>query len=134
MESGRELTSTIELDGRVLIVEDEVGVCKLLTRLLGRTNASIEVAKTGRQGLNLFSQHSDYSLAILDLSLPDLNGLDVLKEIRVAQPTLPVVLSSGHDEAKFESVLSQDNNLHYLSKPYHLQKFWNVLTTALCSE
>jgi two-component system, cell cycle sensor histidine kinase and response regulator CckA len=120
-----------QLDGRILIVEDDEGVCKFLSRILSVSSATLEIATTGKGGLELFCQHQDIRLVILDLSLPDLGGLDVLAEIRKSSVSLPVVISSGFEEEIIESQLKEDPYLRFLHKPYRIDKFWSVLESAI---
>ena len=123
-----------ELNGLILIVEDDQSICKFLSRILSVTNAALEIATTGKDGLELFHRHQEFCLAILDLSLPDLGGLDVLAEIRKSSADLPVVISSGFEEDVIEAELKADAHLRFLHKPYRIDTFWSVLESALGAE
>lgn len=137
---GRRLPSTKNLSsgprlrrGRILLVEDEPAICELILRILSRSEAQVDVARTGGEALRLFGGQDPYCLVILDLSLPDSTGLKILGSIREECPHLPVVISSGCDAVLLEEILGRDLHLHFLPKPFKIEAFWDVLKDAMKS-
>jgi DNA-binding NarL/FixJ family response regulator len=83
-----------------LIVDDHVLIRESLRSVLGelRPEASIVEAADARETLRLATAEPDLALILLDLSLPDRNGFDLLTELRERYPTIPVVVLSGHHD------------------------------------
>lgn len=119
------------LTGRVVIVEDEPGIQRFLTKLIRASGAESETASSGKEILERLPFNPNVILTILDLNLPDMSGVQVLSKIRSSHPALPVLLSSGHDESIVAEELSADPNLHFLQKPYQIACFWDSLEKAL---
>jgi two-component system response regulator AtoC len=105
--------------GRVLVVDDENLVCWSLTKMLKRTGHSVETANTGANArLKLESFSPD--LVILDASLPDMDGLQLLKEWKTSNNILPVIImtSSFHSDLAFQAFsLGADD---YIGKPFNI--------------
>jgi CheY-like chemotaxis protein len=81
---------------RVLIVDDDRELCELLAERLGTEEFVIEAVHDGPRGLERALSH-DYSLVVLDLMLPGMGGLDVLRHIRARSP-LPVLILTARGE------------------------------------
>jgi two-component system invasion response regulator UvrY len=86
---------------KVLIVDDHAvvrtGIKQILIEI---AHFTVEEAKTGRSALDKVANQK-FDLVILDISLPDKNGLDVLKEIKINNSTLPVLILSMHSEDQY---------------------------------
>ena len=114
---------------KVLVIDDERPIRKLLHMGLATQGYDILDAPDGRTALELLAQDPD--LVILDLGLPDMKGIDLLKEIRARNDSVPVVvLSSRNDEAgKVEALdLGADD---YVTKPFGMDELLARLRTAL---
>ena len=84
-------------EGNVLVIDDEVQIRRLLQITLNANNYNTTVASTGREGLvSAATQHPD--LIILDLGLPDTDGLDLLKELRQWYTKPIMILSVRNNE------------------------------------
>jgi len=114
---------------KVLVIDDERAIRKLLRTGLATEGYDILDAPDGKAALELLAQKPD--LVILDLGLPDVKGLDLLKTIRARSENVPiVVLSSRSDEAgKVEALdLGADD---YVTKPFGMDELLARLRTAL---
>lgn len=114
---------------RVLVIDDERAIRKLLRMGLITQGYEILEATDGKTALELLAQGPE--LVILDLGLPDIKGLDLLKTIRSRNESVPiVVLSSRGDEAgKVEALdLGADD---YVTKPFGMDELLARLRTAL---
>ena len=80
---------------KILIVDDEPQVAEILAKSLGREGHQATIATSGEQALSLVGPHDPDAL-FLDVSMPGMNGLDVLAEVRRRRPSLPVVVITGH--------------------------------------
>jgi two-component system KDP operon response regulator KdpE len=114
---------------KVLVIDDERAIRKLLRMGLSTQGYDVLDAPDGNTALELLAQAPD--LVILDLGLPDVKGLDLLKTIRARSESVPiVVLSSRSDEAgKVEALdLGADD---YVTKPFGMDELLARLRTAL---
>lgn len=105
---------------KVLLIEDEVEVAKSLLLLFESEGIQCDIATSGEKAVELGKHYStNYDIIILDLMLPDVNGLDILVKLRTAKIKVPVlILSSLNDlESKVRGLgLGADD---YMTKPFH---------------
>jgi two-component system response regulator PhoP len=108
---------------RALVIEDEARVAEnIATALRESAGLAVDVAQTGPDGVELGRQ-SNYDLIVLDLMLPGLDGLDVLKAIRAKGQAAPVlVLTAVGEKASIVNLLNAGAD-DYLGKPFDLGEF-----------
>jgi DNA-binding response OmpR family regulator len=104
------------LSGSVLIIDDEPGLRQTFTRILKQTGCEVTTAADGIEALQRLAS-AKYDLAYLDIHLPEMDGLQVLKEIQKLYPQMPVVLFTAH--ASLESAVEaiRLGATDYLIKP-----------------
>ena len=103
---------------RVLLIEDDRMMARSIEIMLGASGFILEKAGTGEDGVDL-SEVYDYDLILLDLSLPDMSGLDVLRTLRRGKDSTPILILSGSAEidSKVKALsLGADD---YMTKPFH---------------
>lgn len=83
---------------KVLVVDDEKEFVATLTERLNLRSFSAEMAESGGQALAMIKTFSP-DVVLLDLKMPDMNGLDVLDRIRTMDPTIEVIMLTGHGAA-----------------------------------
>ena len=102
---------------RVLLIEDDWAVSQSVEMMLKKEGMIVDTAELGEDGLDI-GKHYDYDIIILDLMLPDINGYEVLKRLRSAKRTTPVLILSGLNEAE-KKVKGLDFGADdYLTKPF----------------
>ncbi len=102
---------------RVVSVEDDLGIFDIIRASLNRLPIELHHASTGRDGLSLIGQYQP-QLVILDISLPDMNGWDVLQgisEMKIDKPKV-IVLTAFTDPA--HRLIGHLQNVTYMSKPF----------------
>ena len=82
---------------RILVIEDEAKVASFIRRALEEESYAVDVAPDGTQGLDLASEGL-YDLIVLDLMLPGLSGMDVLKELRKQKIQTPVLILTARSK------------------------------------
>jgi DNA-binding response OmpR family regulator len=102
---------------RILLIEDEDGIASFVTKGLTAEGHAVDRAATAEEGTGL-ALTRDYDLALLDLVLPDGNGRDVLTQVRVAKPDLPVIVVSALGEVDDKVDLLDLGADDYLTKPF----------------
>jgi two-component system KDP operon response regulator KdpE len=118
------------LPSRILIVDDEPAIRRFLRTSLTAQDYQILEAETGEQALNVLARNR-VDLVVLDLGLPDIDGLDVLRRVRESHSSVPViVLSSRADEpGKVRALdLGADD---YVTKPFGMEELLARLRAAL---
>jgi two-component system KDP operon response regulator KdpE len=114
---------------RLLLIEDELPIRKFLGASLASAGYQLDEASTGREGLHLASQ-SPPDLVILDLGLPDLDGQDVLRQLR-EWLSAPVIILSARDQEK-QKITALDNGADdYLTKPFSTAELLARIRVAL---
>lgn len=104
----------------LLLVEDEPAVASGIAMLFETENVKVDIVTTGREAIPAIERVSPDAV-ILDIGLPDMDGVAVYLEIEKRWPDLPVLFSSGHgDSAKLEDHLSRPN-VGFLRKPYDFE-------------
>ena len=121
---------------RVLIVDDETLVRKTLADILRAMRyvdtLEIEEASSGREGLDaVVRQRPD--LVLLDLQMPGMSGLALLKQIREVEPRLSVIVISATQENKMSSEALRNGAVAYLPKPFDPRHVEMLVTTFLDS-
>ncbi|MBL9022492.1 MAG: response regulator [Myxococcales bacterium] len=116
---------------RVLVVDDDALVRGSMARLLKRRGFVADVAADGPSALERLSKPgaAPVDIVLLDISMPTMDGLAVLAEIRRTRPTLPVLLHSGYPDQPAESRLHLDEHTAFLSKPVDI----HTLTLTIAS-
>ena len=118
--------------GLILLVDDEPGVRDTASKLLGRLGFQVLCAADGAQAIALFrAQAPRFTGILLDLTMPHLDGVQTLAEIRRLRPDIPVIVSSGYSET---DVLQRFEGLHvngFIPKPYTLDGLRTALAKSL---
>ena len=106
---------------RVLLVEDDPTTSKSIEMMLTHANLNVYCTDLGEEGIDLAKLY-DYDLILLDLGLPDMNGNEVLRQLRLARVDTPILILTGSDdtESKIKSFgFGADD---YLTKPFHREE------------
>ena len=102
---------------KLLMIDDDTGLCELLSEYLSAQGFSVQTAHDGQQGLELALQN-DYALILLDVMLPSIDGFEVLKQLRQSKLTPVIMLTAkGEDfDRIFGLELGADD---YIPKPFN---------------
>ena len=106
---------------RILVVEDEARIQAFLTRGLEAEGYTVVAADNGRDGLALASAEQ-WDLVVLDLLLPGLSGLQVLRELHRARPRLPVLILSARSDLQTKLRGFELGATDYVAKPFALDE------------
>ena len=103
----------------ILVIDDQLAVATYIQRLLEQSGYQAAIYTSAVQGLAQFTGHrARYRLLVVDLSMPDLSGLEVIREVRRNGCRQPIVLISGDHHRVDLSELSTDPLVHFLPKPF----------------
>lgn len=102
----------------ILVIDDDVAICDVLRDVLREHVFTVYTCHQGHEGLALLSQHPDIALVMLDLILPDTNGLLVLQQLQRLRPDLLVIMLSGLG-AESDIVVGLEMGADdYIAKPF----------------
>ncbi len=110
----------------ILIVDDEPQVAEVLARSLAREGHRAEVAHSGEEALRLLGTTEPDAL-FLDVSMPGMNGLDVLAEVRRRRPGLPVVVITGRATPDEVDQVKRLGAVDVIAKPAPLTHYQRAL-------
>lgn len=102
---------------RILVVEDEVKVSSYVARGLAAERFAVDVAADGRSGLDLARTYQ-YDLVVLDLTLPQLDGTEVLRRLRKCNTSVPVLILTARDAVADKVENFEAGADDYLTKPF----------------
>jgi len=113
---------------RVLVVDDEPSLLRTVTANLGRRGFRVDVAQTGEAAIAQVEEHPD--LVVLDLGLPDTDGIEVIRRIRARSDTPIIVLSARDSEREKVHALELGAD-DYLTKPFGVDELVARIRVAL---
>jgi len=119
--------------GRILIVDDERPILLTLEALLQRHGYHVETASTAAQGLKLLKSNSS-ELVLLDLQLPDAEGLEMLDQIKEGFSDTQVIILTAHDSLNNAIESIKRGAYHFISKPYAPEELLSLVEKALEKE
>jgi signal transduction histidine kinase/ActR/RegA family two-component response regulator len=117
---------------RALIVDDDPTVREVLENVLNRLDFVVDVAHGGQAALERAADTSaPWDLAIVDLTMPDMNGVDVIHGLRKKDPDLKVILMSGYDQQEVSGSFLSFQATRFLQKPFGLRLLKEVMAELL---
>lgn len=105
---------------KILVIEDNPRLAERVKKQLQRWYL-VETARSGDEGLSLAATES-FDIVLLDLGLPDTPGLEVCRQLRLLDPSLPILILTGVDETKSRVELLNNGADDYLTKPFDLNE------------
>ena len=106
---------------RVLLVEDDPTTSKSIEMMLTHANLNVYTTDMGEEGIDLAKLY-DCDLILLDLGLPDMNGHEVLRQLRLAKVDTPILILSGSDDTENKIKGFGFGADVYLTKPFHREE------------
>lgn len=115
-------------DGFILIIDDERPVREAVSDILEIEGIPVKTAANGSAGVQLYAQNpAAYKLIILDLSMPGLSGEETLQQLKAINPHAKIILSSGYSKNDISPLLSKENQVGFLAKPYKIDTLLNKI-------
>lgn len=115
---------------KILIIDDEVTICTLLTRYLSKHDFEVQVAYTGKKALEIVEK-AEFDIVLCDYRLGDMNGNDLLAEIKSKHPHLPIIMMTGYSDFKTAVEVMRLGAYDYVSKPLVPGEILMTLENAL---
>lgn len=119
----------------ILVVDDDALIRRALSLALERVGHAVLTAENGLEGSNQ-AREAAVDLAIVDIHMPDMDGLELLVQLRATAPTLPVIVMSGGDQTQDLSLLKDVKLLGAagaLAKPFSLDELYGLVAGVLAA-
>ena len=115
---------------KILVIDDEEGIRSLLDTLLSRKGYEVLLADGGRKGLELFRrEHPD--AVVLDLKMPEMDGIAVLTQLRSVNQTLPVIILTGAGTSDVERQVNALGVSEFIQKEFSMHRLGDALKRLL---
>lgn len=115
---------------RVLLVDDEVGFVEVLHKRLNKRGFAVTPATSGTEGIQVLRKN-DFDVAILDLKLEDMDGIEVLEIFKKMVPEMPVIMLTGHGSEQAARDGMEHGAFDYLLKPCALEELIEKINQAV---
>ncbi|MCB1328344.1 MAG: response regulator, partial [Maritimibacter sp.] len=106
---------------RILLVEDDPTTSRSIELMLTHANLNVYSTDLGEEGVDLAKLY-DYDLILLDLGLPDMNGHEVLRQLRMARIDTPILILTGSDDTEDKLKGFGFGADDYMTKPFHREE------------
>jgi len=115
---------------KALVIDDEQVVLDSVRKILTEENYEVDVSLSGREGLNQAIQ-KEYDIVLTDIRMPDIGGMRVLRDIKRAKPSLPVVMITGYASVQSSVQAMKLGAADYIEKPFTPDQLLKAVDSAL---
>jgi len=122
-----------EEPSKLLLVDDEIGYLEVLSKRLTRRGYKVTTASSGTEAIRALRQW-EFDLAVVDLKMEDMDGIEVLKVFKKMDPSLRVIMLTGHGSERAAREGISQGAFDYLIKPVGLKRLIETISAALASE
>src|SRR5262245_14194572 len=116
--------------GSVLIIDDEEEIRESIELLLNSEGISTTTAATGEEGLSRI-ENTSFDVVLLDLMLPGRSGMDVQKDVKRIDPTLPVIIITAIGSVETAVTAIKQGAFDYITKPWNNEKLVVIVNNAI---
>lgn len=114
----------------ILIIDDSIETCQLLSELLRSEGYSTQYAHSGKMGIEQVTKEK-YEVVLIDLKLPDMDGIDTFKAVKKNSPDVVVIVITGHPSQEYAIKAYSIGAFDYLTKPFELERISFSLKKAV---
>jgi len=125
INSSKKITDPI----RLLLVDDERDFVNILSKRIKRRNIDVARAFSGAEAIQTL-RSQDFDVAVLDLKMEDMDGIEVLKMMKIMDPRLAVIMLTGHGSAEAAEQGIRLGAFDYLTKPCELKELLEKIMEA----
>jgi DNA-binding NtrC family response regulator len=115
---------------RILVVDDELTVCKSIRQVLIREDCEVDMAQSGEEALRKEAEQP-YDVMIVDLMMPGLSGLDLLKMLKARNPKARIIMVTGYPTMRNTLQAMQLGAVDFLPKPFLPTTLRNLVAATL---
>jgi PAS domain S-box-containing protein len=122
LERGRE---------RVLVVDDEQNVAEVIAGMLTNLGYAVTTVNSGKKAVSLYKKDRKYDVVILDMNMPMMGGKETYTKLKLLDPDVRIIISTGYANANLESSPPGDSADGFLQKPYQLEELSRTMRDVL---
>ncbi len=115
----------------ILIAEDDEFSFQFFNVILGERGLKVIRAKNGAEALQLFREHKEIRLILMDIQLPEIDGYEVTRRIREEDPDIPIIAQTAFIHNEEEIICFEAGCSAYISKPIDLKKLLGIISGFL---
>jgi DNA-binding NtrC family response regulator len=114
---------------RLLLIDDEKDFVNILSKRIKRRNIDVKKAFSGAEAIQAL-RGQEFDVAVLDLKMEDMDGIEVLKMLKILDPGLAVIMLTGHGSAEAAGRGIELGAFDYLTKPCEFEELLKKITAA----
>ncbi|MCD4741087.1 MAG: response regulator [Desulfobacteraceae bacterium] len=114
---------------KLLFIDDEQTFLKYLAKRLALDGFTVKTTFSGEEGIKVAASE-DFDVAVVDLQMPGINGIEVQKRLKELQPSLPCIVLTGHGTVENALECGKYNAFKFLSKPIDMDILINTINEA----
>lgn len=111
---------------RILIVDDQLGIRLLLKEILQKEGYSTFQAANGYQAIEITKKENP-DLVLLDMRLPEMNGIEILQELKKISPDIRVIIMTAYGEQELIDTAKNIGILDYITKPFEIEEIRRIV-------
>jgi len=115
---------------KVLVIDDEQIVLNSVKKILGHGEHEVETTSSGRQGLE-WALSKSYDIVLTDVRMPDMGGMLILRDIKKAKPSMPVIIITGYANVQTAMQAMKLGAAEYIEKPFTPDQLLKAVNTAV---
>jgi two-component system, cell cycle sensor histidine kinase and response regulator CckA len=116
----------------ILVIDDEQDVAEVAQEILETENFTVLVELNPIQGIERYKLHqNEIGVVLLDLTMPEMSGADVVDALRAMNPDVKIIISSGYSEQDVQKKVAVSKVAGFLHKPYPMQALLTIVNTVL---
>jgi two-component system, NtrC family, response regulator HydG len=115
---------------KILLIEDDISFCKLLEKFLIKKSYHVSTAFSAAEA-RLAVKKESFNLILMDIRLPDCDGIGLMTEFKISNPEIPVVLMTGYSDVNTAVKAIKNGAADYISKPFNPDEVLLVITNAM---
>jgi DNA-binding NtrC family response regulator len=116
---------------KILVIDDDESVLDVLRVMLEHDGYSVITAQGGLEGVEIYKQENYISLVIIDLTMPDLPGIETLKRILKINPSQKVMMASGYDGTDSAQESMKMGASYFMEKPFDIEKLFEAISIII---
>jgi len=114
------------MPSRILVIDDEESMCKFMEIMLSKEGYRVEVTDSGRQGISLLKE-KNYDLVIADLNMPEMSGIDVLREVKSFKSGQELLVMTAYASVDSAIEAMKEGAADYITKPFKVDEIKMVI-------
>ena len=118
---------------KILIIDDDTFICKILKKHLQNNEYSAEIAFNGKSALQLFKD-KQFDLVLCDFRLPDTSGLDLMQQLKAVKQSVPVVIMTAYADVRMAVKLMKLGASDYITKPIQQEELLGLIKKLLTKQ